>query len=295
MDLKEEKNQHKFKDELFRKITTPDTKVELNLREYDKDEDLHNILSESFPVNWLMLAINCNNEEILYEILDILHLGATHYRFWTEGDFVDFLCKTDNDGNNVLQLALIHQRDKQSNLLPKTLLKYAACNKSKLAKLVDHLNDQRKSSVDLAFEKEWDEDLLKYLLDKSNLTEDKKNNFVKKIKTFDKKGMMRATIVYDDVEDNKRNARSLDEAFRGRGFYVNHWQHVEWNADNLCQKLEQSCQEQNVTEQLWVLCLTHGKYKRILDSSGNEIKIDDITESITKASNVDTEVIPFHI
>ncbi|KAF6024742.1 hypothetical protein EB796_016950 [Bugula neritina] len=66
--------------------------------------------------------------------------------------------------------------------------------------------------------------------------------------------MMRAIIIYDDVEDNKRNARSLDEAFRGRGFYVNHWQHVEWDADNLLSKLGQFCKEQNM-QQLWCCAL----------------------------------------
>jgi len=295
MDLKEAENQHKFKAKLKRKIEDPGTEKQLKLREYGQDGDLHNILSGSHSVNWLMLAINCNNEEILYEILDILHLGATHYRFWTKEKFVDYLCEIDHEGNNVLQLALLHQRDKQSNLLPKTLLKYAADVQSKLTKLVDNLNNGGQSSVDLAFEKEWDEDLLKYLLNKSNLTEDKKNSFLEQIKTFDKKDKMRATIIYDDVEDNERNARSLDEAFRGRYFYVNHWQHVEWNADNLCQKLEQSCQEQNAMEQLWVLCLTHGVYEHILDPSRNKIKIDDIAQRITKASSVNTEVISFDI
>jgi len=440
MELETEKQRIKFVAELTDQIEAPGTEIELELHEYGKSQHLHNIFStwnNSQGRNFLMLAILHNKEKVVYDILDILYLGSTHYGFWTKKKFVEFLCQTDHDGNNVLQLALLHQSYKKSDLLPKTLLNYAAAyNESKLAKLVDNLNNDRQSSVYFAFTEYWDEDIINYLLNKSNWNRDiinyslnkignrdiikyllnknnwnrdiinyslnknnwnrdrinyslNKNNWNRDIinyllnknnwnkdrinyllnennwdkdiinyllnennwnediinyllnennwdkdiinyllnennwnediinyllnennwnediinyllnennwdsKAYNKNSMMRAIIIYDDEEDNKRNARSLDEALCGRGCYVNHWQHVEWDADNLLSKLGQFCKEQNM-QQLWVLCLTHGVYEYILDSSGEKIKIERIVQAITKASSDKTKVTTFH-
>jgi len=309
MELRTEKQRIKFVAELTDQIEAPGTEIELELHGYGKSRPLHDILSRwnnSRGRNFLKLAILHNKEKAVYDILDILCLGATHYGFWTKEKFVEFLCQTDNDGNNVLQLALLHKSYKKRDLLPKTLLKYAAAyNERKLAKLVDNLNNDRQSSVYLAITKYWDEDIINDLIIKSNWNRDiissslNINNRVKILleasKAYNEKSKLRAIIIYNDEEDNKTNARSLDKALRGRGFYVNHWQHVEWDEDNLLPKLEQFCKEHNTTEQLWVLCLTHGEYGYIFDPSDGEIKINDIVQKITKASSDETEVTAFHI
>jgi len=285
MDLKNEKNRSKVKDELRGKITTLGSEIELDLHEYDKNEYLHSILcnwKNPHSQNFLMLAIVNEKKKAVCEILDYLNLGATDYGLWTKEDFVEFLCETDHDGNNVLQLALLHQSDKKSDGLLKILLEHVENDRNKLADLVDNLNNNGKSSVNLAFNERWDKDITRYLLKRS--------------KTHDDKGMMRAIIFYNDVEENKRNAHSLDEALCGRGFNVKHWKHKHWSADNLLHKLTKTCRED--MEQLWVVGLTHGVDGYIFDSSEpipRKIEINSIVQTLIKASGEENEVTTSHI
>ncbi|KAF6037189.1 hypothetical protein EB796_004502 [Bugula neritina] len=293
MELTTEKQQQKFKADLRNEVIAPGTKIFMDLHQYNM-HDLHGILrkwNNPEGQNFLMLAIIHDKENAVYDILDILHIFVTVDEKWTEETFVDFLCETDRDHSNVLQLALHYQRFKQSDLLPKTLLKYAAVDQSKLAKLVHNENKDGNCSVNLAFNMQWDKNMIEHLLNKSNLDQEKKDSLLEKRKTYNRKGRMIAIIIYNHEENNERNARSLDVAFRGRGFYVEHWQHLEWNAESLQEKLKKFCQEQNIMEQLWVLCLTHGVYEHILDTSNEKINIERIGQTITNASDDEKEVI----